>query len=465
MAEQAPHGSFQQRGQNAPAKNREVEGRFGFMFKHLQPFEPPDDLLRALAATMQQPRPDPSNPTQFDNANIPAGYTFFGQFVDHDITADRLSQLDKENDPEGLKNFRTPSYDLDSVYAGGPQESPQLFDGPKMRLDQHDGIEDLPRKADGTADIGDFRNEENAIIHQIQIAFIKFHNACVDLLATQGTAQNELFPKAQSLAQRYYQWAVLTDFMPRICGQAAVDAVLKKPSGNAPIRSELRFYKPKQTPFMPLEFSVAAYRFGHSQIRGGYALRDAVGAAFFQPQASERNLNGFRPLLPDLKVDWTFFFEIPGAQATPQRPQRSQRIDSKLTAPLFQLPFGGQPASLAERNLLRGKVLKLPAGQDVAQAMGFKPLTNAELGFQDDPGWGGKAPLWYYILKEAELQHQGTQLGDVGGRIVAETLVGLLTENRNSFFRLDPNFQPAPPMASQPGRFTIGDLLKFAGVA
>jgi hypothetical protein len=97
--------------------------------------------------------------------------------------------------------------------------------------------------------------------------------------------------------------------------------------------------------------------------------------------------------------------------------------------------------------------------------MGFKPLTNAELGFQDDPRWGGQAPLWYYILKEAELQHQGTHLGDVGGRIVVETLVGLLVENRNSFFRLDPNFQPAPPMAPQPGQFRVGDLLKFAGVA
>ena len=465
MAEPAPHGSFEQRGQNAPARNREVEGRFGFMFKHLQPFSPPDELLLALAEEMRQPPFDPANPAAFDNPNIPAGYTFFGQFVDHDITADRESELDKEQDPEGLKNFRTPIYDLDSVYAGGPEQNPQCYDGPKMRLDFHDGIEDLLRRADGTADIGDPRNEENAIIHQLQLAMIKFHNACVDHLASQGTPQNELLPKAQSLAQRYYQWAVLTDFIPRICGQAAVDAVLKKPSGNAPIRADLRFYKPKKTPYMPLEFSVAAYRFGHSQIRGGYLLRDpGVGAAFFQPEPGQANLNGFRPLLPALKLDWQKFFDIPGSQTTPQR---SQRIDSKLTGPLFQLPFGAEPKSLAARNLLRGKVLKLPSGQAVAEAMGFKPLSNAELGFgsQGDPGWGGQAPLWYYILKEAELQHQGTQLGDVGGRIVAETLVGLLVENRNSFFRLDPNFQPAPPMASQPGRFTIGDMLKFAGAA
>jgi hypothetical protein len=459
---QPAHGSFTQRGQDAPAKNRDVEGRFGFMFKHLKPFSPPDDLLRSLAATMEQPPPDAADPAQFDNPAVPAGFTFFGQFVDHDITADRLSELDKQQDPEGLKNFRTPVYDLDSVYAGGPAENPQIYDGARMRLDFHDGIEDLLRRDDGSADIGDPRNEENAIIHQLQIAFIKFHNAVVDHVAGSGVAQDEVFPKAQSLAQRYYQWAVLTDFIPRICGQQAVDAVLKKPSGNAPIRANLRFYKPKKTPFMPVEFAVAAYRFGHSQIRAGYRLSDTTGAAFFQPQPGQFNLNGFRPLLPRLKIDWQHFFEIPGSSKTPQR---SQRIDSKLTSPLFHLPFGGPPLSLAERNLLRGKALKLPSGQVVAKELGFTPLTNAELGVGDDPGWESQAPLWYYVLKEAELQHQGTHLGDVGGRIVAEVLVGLLVENRSSFFRLEPNWKPAAPIAPQAGEFRIGDLLKFAGAA
>ena len=457
MAEPA-HGSFQQRGQDAPAKNREAEGRFGFMFKHLEPFSPPDELLRSLAAGMAQP---PAT-TEFDNPAVPAGYTFFGQFVDHDLTADRLSQLDKDQDPEGLKNFRTPVYDLDSVYGGGPQQSPQLYDGPRMRLASHDGIEDLPRKPDDTADIGDPRNEENAIIHQLQVAFIKFHNAMVDHVVGSGTPANEAFSKAQALCQRYYQWAVLTDFLPRICGQAVVDSVLKKQSGNAPIRADLRFYKPKGTAFMPVEFSVAAYRFGHSQIRAGYRLTATTGAAFFQPQPGQFNLNGFRALLPALKLDWHHFFEIPGS---PTAPQLSQRMDSKLSAPLFHLPFGGAPTSLAERNLLRGKALRLPSGQAVAKAMGVAPLSNAQLGLANDPGWGGEAPLWFYVLKEAELQRQGTHLGDVGSRIVAETLVGLLAHNRDSFFRLDPNWKPEAPMASQPGQFRLGDLLKFAGAA
>ncbi|MCA1683479.1 MAG: peroxidase, partial [Actinobacteria bacterium] len=337
-----------------------------------------------------------------------------------------------------------------------------LYDGPKMRLDVHDGIEDLLRKADNTADIGDPRNEENAIIHQLQIAFIKFHNAMVDHVAAAGTPPGQVFVQAQRLAQRYYQWAVLTDFLPRICGQEAVDAALKKQSGNAPIRADLRHYKPKKTPFMPVEFAVAAYRFGHSQIRGGYRINPTTAAAFFQPQPGGRNLNGFRPLLPALKVDWQNFFDIPGSPTTPQR---SQRIDTKITAPLFNLPFGGPPVSLAERNLLRGKALRLPSGQVVAKEMGFTPLSNLDLGLAADPGWDGQAPLWFYVLKEAELQHQGVHLGDVGGRIVAETLVGLLAHNRDSFFRLDPTFEPAPPIAPQPGVFRLGDLLRFAGAA
>ncbi|MDP8986981.1 MAG: heme peroxidase family protein [Actinomycetota bacterium] len=451
------HGSLEQRGQRAPAADRQVEGRFGFLFKRLDPFSPPDELLQALAATMQQPPPDP--PNQFDNPEVPAGFTFFGQFVDHDLTFDPVSQLDKDQDPDGLRNFRTPVYDLDSVYAGGPGVTPRLYDGAKLRLDHHDGLEDLPRKDDGTADIGDPRNEENAVIHQLQIAFIKFHNAVVDHVSGSGTSNGDVFDEARRLALRHYQWAVLTDFVPRICGQDVVDSVLKKPSGNAPIRADLRFYKPKKVPFMPVEFSVAAYRFGHSQIRPGYKLTDTTGGVFFQPEAGDRNLNGFRPLLPSLRLDWHHFFDIPGS---PTAPQRSMRIDSKISFPLFRLPFGGPPASLPERNLLRGKALRLPSGQAVALAMGIQPLSNADLGMSEDRGWGGQAPLWFYVLKEAELQHAGTRLGEVGGRIVAETLVGLLAENRDSFFRLDPGWRPAPPIAPAEGRFGVGDLLAFA---
>jgi hypothetical protein len=96
--------------------------------------------------------------------------------------------------------------------------------------------------------------------------------------------------------------------------------------------------------------------------------------------------------------------------------------------------------------------------------MGVSVLSNQELGVGSEAGWDGQAPLWYYILKEAQLQHDGLQLGEVGGRIVGEVLVGLLERDRNSYLRQDPGFQPTPPIAPVPGQFTMGDLLTFAGV-
>lgn len=454
------HGSFEQRGMKVVTKDRNAEGRFGLMFKHLKPYAPPRELLQSLAASMLQP----AGPVKsVENPNVPAGYTFFGQFIDHDITRDEKSDLEKQQDPDGLKNFRTPIFDLDSVYGGGPTVRPDLFDGPKLRLSNQNGFEDLLRGPDGIAQIGDHRNEENLIIAQLQIAMIRFHNAMVDHVQKSGTPANQVFQAAQQLAQFHYQWAVLTDFMVRTCGADVVDSVLKKPSGNAPIRADLKFYKPQKTPFMPVEFSVAAYRFGHSQIRPGYRINNARGAAFFQPEAGDANLNGFRPIPPDLKIDWRFFFNIPGSDTAPQL---SMLMDTKLSGPLFDLPFGDPPKSLAERNLLRGHALGLPSGQAVAEKMGVPPLSNEELGIPADPGWETQAPLWFYILKEAELQREGGHsLGQVGGRIVAETLVGLLAENKNSFFRLGPTFQPEPPIAPARGTFTMGDLLRFAGAA
>jgi hypothetical protein len=93
-------------------------------------------------------------------------------------------------------------------------------------------------------------------------------------------------------------------------------------------------------------------------------------------------------------------------------------------------------------------------------------LSNATLGLSNDPGWGGEAPLWYYILKEAELPpYNGERLGPVGGRIMAETLVGLLQRDPNSYLYLDPAWKPTSPIASTTGKFEFSDLLKFAGAA
>jgi len=153
-------------------------------------------------------------------------------------------------------------------------------------------------------------------------------------------------------------------------------------------------------------------------------------------------------------VEWNLFFGLGGAT-----PQLSRKIDTKISKPLCALPVSIDPErrSLALLNLLRGRALALPSGQAVAAAMGTG-VTNSQLGLTGD------TPLWYYLLREAEVLQGGRQLGPTGGRIVAEVLVGLLQADPSSFLRLAPDWKPELPSA-EPGRFTMPDLLRFAGVA
>jgi hypothetical protein len=167
-------------------------------------------------------------------------------------------------------------------------------------------------------------------------------------------------------------------------------------------------------------------------------------------------------------IAWRHFFDIPGVPSPPTNVAR--RIDSDLSAPLFTLPASIVPppdtrVSLAERSLLRGKMLGLPSGQRVAEQMGIEGLSNEQLKLRNDPGWEGQAPLWFYILKEAELLYDGKRLGAIGGRIVAEVCLGLLKLDKTSYLNQVPNFRPKSPIARADGAFKMGDLLRFAGVA
>jgi hypothetical protein len=239
------------------------------------------------------------------------------------------------------------------------------------------------------------------------------------------------------------------DFLPHVVGQDMVDQVLEE-RDSEPAKVKLDFYEPEDTdmPMMPVEFAVAAYRFGHSMIRGAYRINDKVDpvtgellldpvtgqpipnvAAIFGAQPDASNLNGSRPLPRTLEIVWRHFFAIPTLNNTPTN--NARLIDSKLSAPLFTLPSSVVPppdllVSLAQRNLLRGKRLGLPSGQRIAREMGVAALSNQQLGLGKESGWKREAPLWFYVLKEAELQQGGVRLAAVGGRIVAEVFLGLL---------------------------------------
>jgi hypothetical protein len=224
---------------------------------------------------------------------------------------------------------------------------------------------------------------------------------------------------------------------------------------------ERRFYTWRYDPYMPVEFSVAAYRFGHSQIRAGYRLNSGVANPTFTPEPVSENplghFGGFRILPPFWTIEWARFVEVDGAGSDAL--QLTRRIDTHLAPPLTALPpeIGGTRPSLIDRNLTRGARLLLPSGQDVARHMGFTPLDDDELGIG-----GGPAPLWLYVLKEAEVRNDGVHLGETGGRIVAEVFLGLLEKDPSSYLRNDPGWRPHLPAATE-GDFTFADLVAFTG--
>jgi heme peroxidase len=471
------HGVDLERGiANVPHSSL-PQGKFGRLFGTLTPFEPDPDLLEDLGKPKGEMQ---EGPKAEDNDQIPAGFTYFGQFVDHDITFDPMSNITKKNDPDSLHNFRTPRFDLDSVYGLGRNTTPYLYNrnDPDRLLTAKNGAgeEDLPRNSQRIALIGDPRNDENILLSQMHVAFLHFHNAVVDHLRKKTnlddakTPGEKLFDTAQRLVRWHYQWIVVHELLPRIAGKSVMDSLLTvKPNGEHEIT--LQLYQPQNEPFIPIEFAAAAYRFGHSLVRPEYQLNDEIVASIFGKEGAEplTHLGGSR-ILPDFwQIKWPLFFKF-----RQTKPQFSRKINAKLAKPLMDLPatvIGKEEkdkhpkrASLATRNLLRGRALGLPSGQAVATEMGETPLSNSELGL-DGSGWGGEAPLWFYILKEAErAPHNSKRLGPVGGRIVAETLLGILDHDDRSFVNSASPWKPKKPIAPSAGNFTFADLVRFADI-
>jgi len=487
------HGATVLRGLEDVPRSSLYEGRFGRMFRHLSPFafEDPQNDPASLAETMIETKDDEEDPAN-NNINIPAGFTYFGQFVDYDITFDPNSKLQRDNDPAALRNFRTPRFDLDSVYADGPSDNPFIYqpDGLHLLIDETNPAEpDLPRNSNGRALIGDPRNDENLIVSQLQLAFLKFHNAVVDDASIAGLSADKRFDAARRIVRWHYQWIVIHDFLNRITGTPDIDIVdtILKPDNysvlvgdelteiDGLLKADLKFFRWKNQPFMPVEFSVAAYRFGHSMVRGDYALNENSAREedqipiFSADPANKPDLHGFRKRPDGLRIQWGRFFEIAG---TGLAPQPSRKIDTKLALGLSTLPAnvaGDMIRSLAERNLRRGVALGLPSGQSVARAMGMPAdliLTANDMDTLPDnlKKYGDDTPLWYYILKEAEVKCGGNRLGPVGGRIVAEVLIGLLAGDPSSFLNVDPTGAPKAGElgATQDRLYRMAELITFA---
>jgi Animal haem peroxidase len=383
---------------------------------------------------------DGSDVADPDGAREAAGWPFFGQYVAHDITADR-STLALHADIEALRNARRQKLDLEGLYGAGPAGEPFYYDvrdSRKLLL----GDRDLQRNTQGTAIIGDPRNDSHLFVSQLHLLFARFHNAVVDWVS------DEQFATAQQLVRWHYQWIVLHDFLPRLIG--------------APLAAELiesgpTYYNPMHEPYVPLEFAAGAYRYGHGQIRDRYRVNATAPAAPMFP-----DFIGFRPVEPAHVIDWAYLFDLKGCPPA----QRARKIDGRLPRSLMRLPeaISGAVATsayraLSVRDLQRGQACGLASGEAIARHLGLEPLTRDEAGLAS-MGWSGETPLWYYVLREAAVRANGDQLGPVGARIVGEVLTGLLDHDPESFRMANPTWKPVLPSASA-GEFSLADLVMF----
>jgi hypothetical protein len=506
-----------------------------FRFSRLGPVGQQTDpaIIAALAKAMTSP------PTQPDSEpGIPAGFTYLGQFLDHDLTQDRTAvALGQDVTVDELVDGRTPALDLDSLYGRGPKnkddrrffaaDGVKLLTGTTAAVPIDDGTNrnldgfDLPRvggatgtKADQRAPlIPDGRNDENLAIAQTHLAFIHFHNRVVDRLVSEGVPSVLLFERAYGEVVRHYHWLIKTDFLPRVVDPEIVDEVFThgRHSFDVP-ETEDASDRPDHRPTMPIEFAIAAYRLGHSMVRGAYQwnrLFNTNGklriATLFQlftftgtsgiltPTQNPADLDDPEGgTFLHLPTNWIVDFRrIHDFTVIPNRPDLAppapglnvtKRIDTLLVDPLATLPegtFGGRSQGLAGdaiqrnlafRNMTRANMVRLASGQQMADLLDVKPLTPDEIitGNQgadlsaltqdQKDALTAATPLWFYILREAEVNGNGKLTG-VGGRIVAEVFHRTMEASTVSILR-EPHWRPR--FGQEPGVFRMVDLLLFA---
>ncbi|HYJ87344.1 MAG TPA: heme peroxidase family protein [Pyrinomonadaceae bacterium] len=435
---------------------------------------------------------EPASGLEIRDSDIPAGYTYLGQFIAHEITFDTTSDIPPEQ-PVPV-NWRSPQIDLDSIYGGGPThpEDKRMYEADGARLIVDQTIEngrlnqrfsnDLLRDDKGNAIIGDKRNDENLPVAQTHLALVRFHNAVVAQMESEYPPE-ELFDRARQQVRRHFQWIILYDYLPRIIDKKVLECVLKHGCRWFRISTKAHL-------FMPLEFSAAAFRLGHSMVRANYewnyyhASKPGLGgppvlSELFRETKFSGNLSGRTNLLSEWVIDWRLFYSFGGMNyPSTSRPINLARpintiFDLRLES-ISGYPHGTialDKRSITVRNLLRGFALGLPTGEAVAQWIGETPLTRQQVvagphaGVLDTSTFWGETPLWYYILKEAELAG-GNRLGPVGSRIVAETLIGILMHSPDSIFAA-PVWQPVYSNRKtklNSVRFEMADLLDFAGV-
>lgn len=417
---------------------------------------------------------------------LPAALTFLGQFIAHDLSFDARTDL---THPRGkpIRTHRSPRFDLDSVYGGGPRRDPHLYetrDPRRLAVGRNrNGEPDLPRSDDSALDhnattamnlrrtalIADPRNDENTIVSQLHLAFLRFHNRLV------AEHRDWSLEQARQEARLHYQWILRHEYLSALCG----DDLLRRVEAASGAQ---RIFPPEQRAFIPFEFAFAVFRFGHSMIGASYHLSDALErelrgfplALYLDEGPSWRDrdraaggsLDGMRALPPRWTVQWNRFVEDDGTA----RLQRSQQIGAALSPALRFLPMPGVEhpieRTLAYRTLLRGWHLGLPSGQTVAHHVLANPNWNEGVpGGVLDPEAPEGDPLWLYVLREAasapgRAAGRGDRLGRIGARLLAEVWTRLMQEDPESL--LGPRQRGWTPSLTNGGTFGLREFLAYA---
>lgn len=405
-----------------------------------------------------------------ENPRIPAGYTYFGQFVAHDIS--HSAEWTHGYHPKPMRtNLRTAGLDLDSLYGGGPHARPDLYSKrmPSRFIVRHlrDGDPDehgrfrrsptfdLIRNEQGLAIIPAPRNDHNVMVSQLHVAFQRAHNAIVDAMRhalgdREPVDHDALFLAARRCLRWHYHWAILDDYLPRLVDEATARSLDR----SRPLTFSCYSAKEPDVARLPAEFVFAAFRFGHSQIRSHYRLNGQIREFPLVPRRpdvpSSVALLARDFLPPSWGIDWRAFFSFDDPlpfwptllpHIAEEFPQPSRKIDTRLTSHLGRLPNPACP--LPELTLRMGRSAKLCGGHALADALSVP--TSRRVPDQ---------PIWTYILLEAETIEAGLRLGPVGSTVLADVLCSLIhgspdAEEKNA----------AKAGRSEPARVT--DLLLF----
>jgi len=438
--------------------------------------------LLALATTINEKKDGAGS-----DSDIPAGYTYLGQFIAHEVTFDKTEEPLDSNGAQD--DFRSPQIDLDSLYGRGPEDpehSRFYQDGARLKVGETIAgsdvrktfFNDLPREGFGSERMGkalipDSRNDENLAIAQTHLAFIRFHNKVVDAVHLRGVPADELFATAKKEVVQHFQWIILKDFLPKLLHKQAAE-VLET--------GDPKFFKvdPEFGVCMPLEFSVAAFRFGHSMVRDKYDWnfiqnsgngRAATMNNLFGFTGFSGNLQNKPRLESDWIIDWRRFYDLTdvGYPDDDRSSNKARKIDTSFSLRIEKIKgyphVTKDPAhqSIVARNLLRGHACHLHSGEYIAERLGIKQqdrLTKEQIGIES-PHLTGNTPLWYYILKEAECNDG--KLGPVASCIIAQTLVGLIQQSEHSILK-EENWKPKYGPRVDQEEFEMADLLVFAEV-